>query len=141
MKIPNKPLLDDHLTITTAPEKLYSQHWLVAIFVATALLGMLSAYFRPYFNINGVHWEAIVSIVVLVTLNVVGLMLISTDKRKHYARFYSILTLLLWMGYVIGWSIVDGDFMEDLIGVCAMTAIVAILIGMLVFAYQKRKER
>jgi hypothetical protein len=140
MKISNKTLLDDHLT-EDAASKVYAKPWLLVVFVATFGLGILSAYCRPYFNIDGIHWEAIVSMVVLVTLNVVCLMLISTDKRKGYGWFYSILTLLLWTGYVLGWSFVNGDFMEDLIGVGTMTAIVAILIGMVVFYYQNRSKK
>ena len=140
MNIPNKPLLDDHLTKTTLSPKSYPQYWLLVIFGSTALLGMLSAYFRPYFNIDGTHWEAIVSTVVLITLNVVCLILVGADKRKHYLRFYSLLTLLLWAGYIVGWTMVSSDFLEDLIGIGISMVLVAILIGMVVFSYQKRNQ-
>lgn len=135
MKRRNTPLLDDHLTLPT--EETYPNYWYGGTAIGAILMGGLSAYVRPYFNNGGAHWEAIISLLLLVSINIAWLLFVRSTQRTYYRWVYCLHTILLWMMYVVGWQFVYDFFMEDLIIINGIGALLSILIGLIVFYIQE----
>ncbi|MGH1338851.1 MAG: hypothetical protein ACRBFS_22235 [Aureispira sp.] len=136
MKQNNDPLLDD-LTPLERAEETYTKSWYGIIVGASLLLGGLSAYCRPYFNNGGVHWEAIIALLLLIIMNITWLLFVRSTKRKNYRWAYSINTMLLWMVFLVGWSFVSERFMDDLVLVNGTGALLGVVIGLLAFYIQE----
>ena len=135
MKRRNTPLLDDHLTPPT--EETYPNYWYGGTVIGTTLMGGLSAYARPYFNNGGAHWEAIISLLLLISINIAWLLFFRSTQRKYYRWVYCLHTILLWMMYIVGWHSVHELFMEDLIIINGIGAFMGIAIGLIAFYIQE----
>lgn len=140
MKPQNTPVLDDHLTWSTGQKGYYSRTIYVTTFVVNGLLGILSAYIRIYFYrvSRPIHWEAVVSLIVLIILNIAWLIFVSTTQKNHYFKVYILNTGLIWLGFVVGWTVMSGYFMGELIIINAVGALLGIIVGGIVFYLQKR---
>lgn len=137
MKDSNHAPLDDHLTTTDPNQQPYANSWFVGMFVGTALLGMASAYCRPYLDTGGIHWDAIISLIILVVINIAWLYQISRTLQLNYSRAYLANTFLLWLGYYLGWIVINDRFMGDLAFICGMGAFLGMFLGRLILYFHK----
>lgn len=140
MKTPHTPLLDEHLTSPELAQQPYSNFWFVGAFVGTFLLGVFCAFIRPYINTGGMHWEAVVSLIILIVLNAAWLYKIASTLQLHYKRAYVANTLLLWLGFYLGWMVINSRFAEDLAFICGMGVLGGTIVGQLVFYFQNKRR-
>ena len=109
---------------------------------ASWVLGNIARTLRPVMSAGGVHYEALVSMIILFAT---ALALVAYHRRErpgHGQRFYHLELLALWTGFTSGWSIVHGDAWDDLIGVTVTSWLVcAILGGSLLVMFQRLAKR
>lgn len=129
------PILDEHLTNISdksANEDSFIFKRAGILFVLATLIGVISVFFRPYFN-DGVHVEALVSLIVVSLMNVGLLLYILRQKKVQYQFAYNLSTIGIWAGYILGWSIGLGYLWEDVWMTNGFFALIGIGIGKVVF--------
>jgi hypothetical protein len=100
-------VLDEHLTDILDETTLVDRYiWLrAAVFlVISALIGVISISFRPYFK-GGAHLEAIVALVILIGMNIGLLRYFIQHKRKWYKFAYGLSVCAIYGGHIGGWFI------------------------------------
>lgn len=137
MKESNHSPLDEHLTTADTSQQPYPKSWFVGMFIGTALLGMVAAYSRPYFDNGGMHWDAIIGLLLIIVLNIAWLYQISKTLQLNYSRAYLANTCLLWLGYYLGWIVINDRFMGDLAFICGMGAFLGMFLGRLILYFHK----
>jgi hypothetical protein len=114
------------------------KHWVIAISLFALTLGASSRLSRPYLNVNGLHWDALVSIVLLCVVSL-GLLI-----RCYRARFimatcyYQSGLISLWTSFVVGWCLAAGSVFAPLFQTCAMWWFGWAVIGLISFAIPHR---
>jgi len=91
----------------------------VATVVAATMLGMVARLLRPYANFGGTHYEALAALVILLF----GCVMLVGINRRHRGSLghwlYQSENVAMWSGFTCGWSLIHGEFWEDMVGVCA----------------------
>lgn len=89
---------------------------IMTVVVGTAL-GVASRWLRPYANIDGVHYEALASLIILVAGCFVLIALNRRGQGSLGHLLYQLENFAMWSGFICGWSLMHGAFWEDLIAV------------------------
>jgi len=105
------------------------------------VVGAVSSYVRPMIS-GPVHYEAIVSLLLLVLFFVITLFICLGQERP--VKWTSVIIVVTWITYFAGWSLVAQRIWGDLVGVsvagagCSLAAAVPLVI--LLRWLQNRKE-
>lgn len=128
-------LLDEHLTKISdksSEEDSFIFKRVGVLFVLATLIGVISVFFRPYFN-DGVHVDALVSLIVVTLMNLGLLLYIIRQKKVRYRLAYNLSTIGIWAGYILGWSIGLGYLWDDIWMMNGFFALIGLGVGQLVF--------
>lgn len=124
-------LLDEHLTDVLDETTLVDSYlWARAVIflVIGVLIGGVSVSFRPYFN-DGTHYEAIAALIVLIGINLGLLRYFLRHRKKRYLLAYGLSVCAIWSGYTIGWLSLAVYFLDDVIMMAGIFALVNLAIG------------
>ena len=116
--------------------QLVSPHWIVSSAMVFGLVvGAVSSYVRPMIS-GPVHFEAIVSLLLLVMFFVVTLVISLATARPML--WTSVAIVLTWLAYFVGWSLVAQRMWDDMIGVCATGIVCSLTVALpLVFLLRR----
>lgn len=134
-------LLDEHLTDIIDETNWVDRYiWGRAVFflLIGGLLGGVTVSFRPYFEDAAVHVESLVGLVVLIGLNLGLLRYFIQHKRRWYRFAYSLCVCAVWGGYTLGWLSLAVYFLDDIIMMNIMFALIALVIGYVSFFLHDR---
>lgn len=129
-------LLDEHLTDIIDETTLVDRYiWVRAVvfFIIGGLVGGITVSFRPYFEDWIVHLEALVGLGILIGLNLGLLRYFIQNKRKWYRLAYSLCVCAVWGGYALGWLSLAVYFLDDVIMMNVMFALIGLVTGYVSF--------
>ena len=99
------------------------------------VVGAVSSYVRPMIS-GPVHFEAIVSLLLLVMFFVVTLVISLATARPML--WTSVAIVLTWLAYFVGWSLVAQRMWDDMIVVCATGIVCSLTVALpLVFLLRR----
>ena len=85
------------------------------IVCASWVLGNISRALRTPLGVGGVHYEAIVSLVLLIASALALVVYHRSHSPGCGQGFYQLEVLALWAGFASGWSMVHGHAWDDLV--------------------------
>ena len=115
--------------------------WLVGVGMLGCVLGLASRAVRPFFG-GPMHWDAMVTLVLLFVLSAGFVLCLWREQRKAGLLSYEIGAFALWTGHTLGWSLLHGFLWEDLLMLNAGSWLAsAVLGGLLLLIPHRRKIR
>ena len=97
-----------------------SPHWIVSFAIAFGFsVGAISSYVRPMIS-GPVHYEAIVSLLLLILFFVGSLFICLRTARP--TQWTGVVIVLTWITFFIGWSLVAQRMWDDMAGVSVVGA-------------------
>ena len=107
--------------------------------VGSTLLGIVSRLVRPYAQIGQAHFDAMASLAIL---SATCLALVIHHRREPgilgHLRF-QFENVVLWASFACGWSLIEGQFWEDLIILCIGSGVISSALGSIVLAILHRR--
>lgn len=119
------------------------RHWNVSrpflVLLGGFIVGVVSRTLRDVMRSGGVHYEALLSIVLLGGTCLV----LALNHRKSEQGFwpYQLEVFALWAAYTSGWSLVHGHVWSDLIALTFLWWMACAFVGGLVVIVARRKGR
>jgi len=127
-------LLDEHLTddeqLNRKDPLLFTRP--IGLLLSMGIVGTISSLVRPYANYHGIHYEAIISLIL--TIGVSIYLSLYFDNRRHYHQYrllYIINTLVIWIGYSLGLWLAADNFLTESLVINGLVAIIIAITGLL----------
>lgn len=114
---------------------------LASVVVGGTLLGILTRAVRPYFQVGGTHLEMLAAMGIL---GAACIALIIQNRRRLGVLGYMLFCLevaALWAGFACGWSLVEGRFWDDLVSVSIVGCLFSCMLGSIVLAVIRWRDR
>ena len=101
-----------------AAEFAHPRRWVLAIPWVGLSLGAISRWSRP-FLFREVHWDAVISIVVMLLISLVYLRRCYRGRLVIALGYYQSGLISLWTMFAVGWCAVHGSIFNSLVETCA----------------------
>ena len=113
-----------------------SPHWIVAFAIAFGFaVGGISSYVRPMIS-GHVHYEAIVSLLLLSLFFVSSLFICLRTARP--VQWTGVVIVFTWITFFVGWSLVAQRMWDDMAGVCVVGAGLSLVIALPLLTLMQR---
>ena len=99
------------------------------------IFGMVTRAMRPYMLSNGVHYEFLISLVVLI---IVVLTIAFYHRKKGALLGFQLENVALWAGFASGWSLVHGGVWGDLLAVTIPWWMGCAIVGGFIVVFRRR---
>ena len=87
----------------------------VACVLTAFVVGGLSRWCRQIANIGGIHWEALVALLILVGLALLLVFLNLPARVKFPHLFFQLENFSLWLAFAFGWTVANRGLWDDFI--------------------------
>jgi len=92
------------------------------------IIGVIAVFARPYSYSNGVHYEAISSIVIIAVFSLVWIFYRRhKPSNKKYAYIAEIVAI--WVGFALGWITIDVTHFDGVLGIAGFGAFVCLIVA------------